>query len=159
MSVEENKAVVDRLIEEFFNEKKLDVADEICAPQCAIHDPRCPEGMFGPGLVKALGALYQVGFPDLRYKVEDTICAGDRVVTRWKARCTHEGELQMSETLVLPPTGRALKFGGITICRVADGKITDIWQQIDMLDVYLQVGAASMVEDPGAVEAATEDDG
>jgi len=151
MSAEENKAVVGRLIQEFFNEKKLAVADEICTQECAIHDPRCPEGMYGPGLVKALGAMYQQGFPDLEYTIQDTICEGDKVVTRWKARCTHQGELQMSETLTLPATGKALKMNGITICRVTGGKIADIWQQIDMLDVYLQVGAVSMVEDPGAV--------
>jgi len=149
MSVEENKAIVSRLIEEFFNEKKLGVADEICAPDCAIHDPRCPEGMCGPELVKALGAMYRTGFPDLQYEVEDVIGEGDEVVVRWKAHCTHQGELQMSETLTLPPTGRELDIAGISICRVVDGRITDIWQQADMLDVYLQVGAVSMVEDPG----------
>lgn len=151
MSVDENRAVVGRLIQEFFNEKRLEVADEICALDCAVHDPRCPEGMFGPELVKGLGAMYQQGFPDLEYQIKDTICEGSKVVTRWEASCTHQGELQMSETLVLAPTGKRLKISGISICQVAGGKITDIWQQIDMLDVYLQVGAVSMVEDPGVV--------
>ena len=74
-------------------------ADEICAPDCAIHDPRCPEGMFGPELVKALGAMYQQGFPDLEYQVEDTIAEGDKVVTRG----SHE--LKLATSSQGPPAG------------------------------------------------------
>ena len=152
MSAEDNKALIRRLIDEFFNEQNLDVANELFADDCPIHDPHCPEGMAGPGLVKALGELYNAAFPDLHYEVRDMICEDDKVVTRWRATGTNTGAIAMSETLTLPPSGNELCIDGMTICRVEGGKIVDLWQNCDKLTAYQQVGAAFLVEDPGDFE-------
>ena len=152
MSAEDNKALIRRLIDEFFNEQNLDLVDELFAADCPIHDPHCPDGMAGPGLVKALGQLYNTAFPDLHYEVQDMVCEDDKVVTRWKATGTNTGAIAMSETLTLPPSGKELDIEGMTICRVKDGKIVDLWQNCDKLTAYQQVGAAFLVEDPGDFE-------
>ena len=61
---------------------------------------------------------WRAAFPDVRSTVEEQVAEGDRVVTRWTARGTHTGDFQG-----MVPTGRSFTLTGITIERVADGKI------------------------------------
>ena len=61
---------------------------------------------------------------------------GDFVVTRWTARGTHDGEL-----FGIAPTGNAVTTSGISIVRVADGKIVEDHTQWDALGLMQQVGA------------------
>ena len=67
-------------------------------------------------------------FPDIRYRIEDVIRTGDRLVLRWEARGTHEGEY-----LGIQPSGRAINYTGITLYELRDGKIARIWVSADLL--------------------------
>ena len=59
-------------------------------------------------------------FPDYHTEIEDEFTDGDRVVIRWRSRGTHQGEFQG-----IAPTGRQITVTGITISRIAEGKIAD----------------------------------
>ena len=86
---ETNKAIARRSVDEIFNEGKLEVADELIAPEFVGYDPALPEPMRGPDGVKQQAAGYRAAFSDMRLTIEDDIAEGDRVVTRWTARGTH----------------------------------------------------------------------
>jgi steroid delta-isomerase-like uncharacterized protein len=75
-------------------------------------------------------------FPDLVRTVEDLVAEGDRVVARWTARGTHTGDFQW-----IPPSGNFATSSGITIFRIADGRIVEEWSESDMLGLLQQVGA------------------
>jgi steroid delta-isomerase-like uncharacterized protein len=109
---EENKAVSRRVAEEIFNGGKLDLADELYAPDYVLHDPSLPEDLHGPEGLKQYAAMNLGAFPDARVTVEDQIAEGDMVATRWRATGTHTSEL-----MGIPPTGRRIEISGITINR------------------------------------------
>ncbi len=90
---EENKALIQRFVEEAFNKGNLDIADEVYAPSFASHGPTTPEGPGSPEDVKQFVNLYRRAFPDLHTTVEDLIAEGDKATYRWTARGTHWGRL------------------------------------------------------------------
>jgi steroid delta-isomerase-like uncharacterized protein len=135
VSAEENKAIARRADEELFDRGNLDVADELFAPNFVYHDPASGEDWRGPESVKQFAAMMRVAFPDLRYTVEDQIAEGDKVATRYTANGTHQGEL-----MGIAPTGNRVEITGISITRIEDGKIEEIWENYDTLGMMQQLG-------------------
>jgi steroid delta-isomerase-like uncharacterized protein len=136
MSAEENKAVVRREIEELFNHTgNLDAADEIYAPDYVGHEPAFGD-VRGVEGAKEFAADMRQAFPDLESTIEDQIAEGDKVVTRFSSRGTHQGE---TEDLG-PPTGNRVEITGITIERFSDGKIAEDWTNFDALGMMQQLG-------------------
>lgn len=91
---EENKRIARRAVEEVYANRNPDAADEIYAPDFVDNDPATPDEMrHGPDGVKQQAAMYGGAFPDLEMTVEDQVAEGDRVVTRWTGRGTHENEI------------------------------------------------------------------
>jgi steroid delta-isomerase-like uncharacterized protein len=134
---QENKALVRRVIEEIYTSKNVDLADEIYRPDFVDNDAAAPEEMRrGPEGVKAQAAMYKAAFPDISMTVEDQVAEGDKVVTRWTATGTHEGELMGA-----PASGKPVSITGITISRIADGKVQQEWTNWDGLGMMEQIGA------------------
>ena len=129
----QNEAIAHRYFEEIFNQGKLDVAEEIVANTHINHD-RVNE-VQGIGGVKELAAKYRTAFPDLHLATEDTISQGDKVVVRWSWSGTHKGDLAG-----LAPTGKQTGGTGITVFRVADGKIAESWVNWDTLGMLEKLG-------------------
>ena len=132
----ENKAIARRLVEEAFNEGKLEVVDELAAPGIVSHDSALPEPLVGIDATKASIAAYRDAFPDLKLTVEEQIAEGDLVVTRWTARGTHQGEL-----MGMAPTGKEATVTGITIDRLENGRIAESRTNWDSLGLMQQLGA------------------
>jgi steroid delta-isomerase-like uncharacterized protein len=130
----ENEALVRRFFDEFCNEHRADVADEIVAPDYVSHGPQAPPAV-GPDGVKARVAVYQDSL-DGHWQIDDLFSAGDRVVTRWTGTGTHVGEL-----MGLAPTGKPIAVEAITVHRIADGQIAEEWTVWDALGLLQQVGA------------------
>jgi steroid delta-isomerase-like uncharacterized protein len=138
MSEDANCALVRRFIDEVFNHGNFDAVDEVLAPDYVHHDPTTQE--FGSGMegFKRLIGYYRDAFPDLVITLDDQFAAGDRVVDRWTGHGTHEGEL-----MGIPATGRPVTAGGISIHRIADGRIAETWNNYDAAGMLRQVGAIS----------------
>ena len=80
-------------------------------------------------------AAFFTGLPDLTATMEDLVVAGDRVVGRFVYRGTHTGDL-----LGIPATGRPVEMRSIDIWRVADGEFVEHWDELNLLEVFQQVG-------------------
>ena len=63
----------------------------------------------------------------------DEVSRADGV--RWTVEGTHRGEL-----LGIRPTGKHVRFSGISIYRLAGRKIAEQWEQWDRLDLMRQLG-------------------
>jgi predicted ester cyclase len=136
MPTEENKAVVQREIAELFNHTgNLDAADEIYAPNYVGHDPTFGD-LHGPEAAKQSAAMYRQAFPDLEATIEDQVAEGDKVVTRFSSRGTHQGQTEAFG----PPTGNRVEVTGITIERFSEGKIVEDWTNFDALGLMQQLG-------------------
>lgn len=132
----ENKTVVRRYFEEVWNQRKLEVLDQIIAPQAVNHDPASPDFGKGPEAARKLVQMYLNAFPDSRFTILDMIAEGDRVVARWRAEGTHQGELAG-----IAPTGRRCIAEGTLTARISGGKMAETWDMWDALGLMRQIGA------------------
>ena len=133
---EENKVVVRRYFEEILDGGNLGLVDEIFDPQYVLHDPGSPQEVRGLEGTKRYVGMFRSAFPDIAHTIEDQIAEGDRVVARLRAHATHEGEL-----MGIPPTGKEVTIEGISIWRIANGKIKECWFNYDALGLMQQLGA------------------
>jgi predicted ester cyclase len=141
---EDLKAIARRELE-MYSTGALDVADEIIAGNYVGHDPAQPEPLRGPEGVKQSAQGYRAAFPDLTVTVERQVAEGDLVVTHWRARGTHQGEL-----FGIAPTGRQATITGISIARITGGKIVEDWTVWDTYGLLVQLGA---IPQPAAARA------
>ena len=132
---EQNKAIVRRLVEELWNKGNLSVADELFAPNYEHHDASTLDFGRGPESEKKRATLYRTAFPDIRLTIEDIIAEGETVMTRWSCRGTHKGDLSG-----IAPTGKQINISGVTISRLANGKIAEGWVNWDALGLMQQLG-------------------
>jgi steroid delta-isomerase-like uncharacterized protein len=135
VSTEENKATFRRYVEEVGNEGNLDLAEEIFDRYLA-HQPDGSALERGPEDVKRFMGEFRSAFPDFHSTVEDQLAEGDKVVTRWRMRGTHEGEFRG-----IAPTGNELDITGMGIFRFSDGKVVESWDNFDQLGMMRQLGA------------------
>jgi steroid delta-isomerase-like uncharacterized protein len=135
MSVEENKAIFRRYVEEVGNNGNLDLADEIF-DRYRAHQPDDSVLERGPEDVRRFIGEFRTAFPDVHTDIEDMIAEGDKVVTRWRMRGTHEGEFRG-----IAPTGREMEITGIGIFRFSGGKVVESWDNFDQLGMLQQLGA------------------
>jgi len=134
---EENKALVRREIEELFNYTgNLDVAEEVYASGYVGHDPTIPEGIHGVEGARQFAAGMRSAFPDLSCTIEEQIAEGDKVVSRWRATGTHQGETEEMG----PPTGNRMEITGISIERISEGKVVEGWDNYDAMGMMRQLG-------------------
>ena len=134
MSAEENKELVRRFVEEFWNEGNAAAADELMAEDAEIHMPT-GELVDLDGL-KGFAGAFRGAFPDWHSAFEELIAEGDRVAERWTGRGTHRGELQG-----IAPTDRRIEVPGSVFYRIVDGKIVEFRGQLDMMSLMQQLGA------------------
>ena len=134
---EENKALVRRYFEEIWDKGNLDLIDELLTTDFVRHGPTATEGeVRGQEGFEGLVSMYRSALPDRRVSIEDQIAEGEMVVTRWRARGTHQGEL-MGNT----PTGNQASVRGILVDRISRGKIEEEWADYDTLHLMQQIGA------------------
>ena len=146
MSTEENRAVAHRELEELYNQGgNLDAAEEIYTPDFVGHEPAVGDFRGVEG-AKQYAATMRLAFPDLSCIVEDQLAEGDKVVTRWSAHGTHQGE---TEDLG-PATGNRMQITGISVEKFADGKVAESWDSFDALGMMQQLG---LVPEPEQAQA------
>jgi steroid delta-isomerase-like uncharacterized protein len=136
MSTEENKAVVRRVFEEWNKGKRAAIAtvDELFAPDFVFHGTGVFPDIDLADLKQFYSALW-TPFPNVHFTIEDQIAEGDKVVTRFTFRGTHQGEF-----MGIPPTGKQVRFTGIEINRIKDGKPVEVWANRDELGLLRQLG-------------------
>jgi predicted ester cyclase len=135
--VEQNKAIFRRVIEEVWNQKKLDAADELFA---ANHSsPSAPGLPDGPAGVKAIAGMFLGAFPDLTVDMEITIAEGDLVGGRLRQRGTHTGPM-VTPNGPVAATGKPVDFTEVALLRIADGKVVTSWYWTDMIALLTQIG-------------------
>jgi steroid delta-isomerase-like uncharacterized protein len=135
MSTENNKAIARRFAQ-IWGKGSLNIVDELAAPNISVSYPLLPETVHGPEAFKQVLMMVHSGLPDADVSVEEEIAEGDKVVVRWTMRGTH-----MSELMGIPPTGKQATWTGITIYRLADGKIVEEKGEEDSLGLMQQLGA------------------
>ncbi|MDP8940441.1 MAG: ester cyclase [Actinomycetota bacterium] len=132
--LEENKAVVCRIVEDLFNTGDASIADEVFAADYIDHTASNPQ-MRGPENVRQFIESWRAAFPDTRSAVDDIVAEGDRVAVRWTTHATHRGEF-----MGVAPTGRQVAVGWFGMFRLSDGRVVESWDTFNALEMMQQLG-------------------
>lgn len=139
----ESRALVETYLE-MLNTHKADLVDAFIADDYVNHNVVVADGREAN---RAFWKNFFAGLPDVVVTMEDVIVSGDRVVGRFIYRGTHTGDL-----LGIPATGAAVEMRSIDIWRVANGLLVEHWDELNLMEVFQQVGVLPQL---GGSEAAT----
>jgi predicted ester cyclase len=131
------EAVVRRLIEEGFNRGRLEVCDEIAAPDLLEHQSFGPDHAAGAAGVKAVVASLRRAYSDFHLEIQHLAVDGDLVWLHMRGSGTNDGGFMGN-----PPTGRRMEIDVFDLIRVADGRMVEHWGVPDRLGALLQLGLA-----------------
>ena len=133
----EDKALIRRWFEEVWNQGRVEAIDEMLAEHGVIH--RLGDDLRGPSGFKPFHASYRNAFPDVSIHVEDVVSEDGLVAARWSAAGTHRGG-----GLGFEATGRPVRFHGMTLARVEQGKLVEGWNVFDQLGMLQQIGVVAL---------------
>ena len=136
MYTEENKAIVRRFFEVGPCKGDINAVNELLSPDFTMHVPLpAPAGIEG---IKEVITTCRSAFEHLNVTIEDMVAEGDKVVARFTARGIHSGDF-----MNLPATGKPITITGIEIFRIKDGKIAELWGEVNLLGLMQQLGIFS----------------
>jgi len=132
MSLEANKLLVRRYYDEVLNGRNLAVLDDILSPAFRSRMSNNPDVGFEG--YKAAVVQTHTTLPDTHVDIQDQFAEGNRVVTRWVATATHQGNFAG-----IPPTGKKVTVTAIHIHRIENGKIVELWEEINLFGLIQQL--------------------
>jgi steroid delta-isomerase-like uncharacterized protein len=138
MTIEHNKAIARRFINEIFVNGNSNAVEELVAEDFTPHD----WGEVEPGRQSMLDAIQRAsaGLSDVVMSIEDVIAEDDKVVVRLTSSATQTGEF-----MGMPPSGARYTIPEIHIFRFRDGQVTEHWHQLNMLGLQQQLKPRSPV--------------
>jgi len=144
MSGEENKEKARRLMEEAFGQGNLEVVEEVLDPNFVCYDPNSEaEEVRGADTMKQEIEWFRNAVPDITYTEVDQVAERDKVVTRYTATGTHQGEF-----FGIAPTGNRIEMSSIQIDRFDEsGKMVEEWPEYDLLGAMRQMGVVPKAQE------------
>jgi predicted ester cyclase len=134
MAVDENIAIVRRFIDEVLNKGQLELIPELWASDLVWHGGSL-------GTIQGVKAYTEMlsgsaaSFEDLHLIVDDTVATGNKVVVRFT-----NGGRNIGSFLGAEPTGEVIRWEGIGIYEIREGRISEAWFSEDLLGFAGQVG-------------------
>jgi serine phosphatase RsbU (regulator of sigma subunit)/ketosteroid isomerase-like protein len=123
-SVEENNKALVRRFLEAQAKANLNVIDEVLTHHFVDHDRLPGQAPDREGYKRAI-VEYHAAFSNVRFLIEDQVAEGDKVVTRFIVRATHD----VGELMGDAPTGREVTYKALAIHRIVGGKIVEEWAE------------------------------
>jgi predicted ester cyclase len=123
----DNKAIARRYFDEILNKGSAAAIDAIVAPDVVFRNP--PAVVKGMADFRKLVASLRGAFPDLHFTLEDELAEGNKVATRWVMRGTQGA--------------RKMDVSGMDIFLIENGKIKEIWVNMDSLAQAQQMGTVA----------------
>jgi predicted ester cyclase len=143
MSVEENKELVRRWMAEIDKADPAIVAQYIADDYLDHNPPPYPGLPAGREGVRRAFEIALTVWSDYRHEIHRQIGEGDLVVTHITGHGRHTGEM-----FGIPATGKEVQMSGISIYRVADGKLAEHWAQFDAFGLFVQLGSFPVLPHP-----------
>lgn len=130
-----NIATMRRIYDDIFGAGRLELIDELFAPDMINHTAPEPH-RHGTAPLRALVSMLRSAFPDGRTDFEDFAATGDVVVGRNWYSGTHLGPFLGNE-----PTGRTFRFRQMHWMRFGpDGRVVEHWGLRDDVTHLQQLG-------------------
>ena len=135
MSIEQNKAIARRLVDEVWQNASEAAIDELLADNFVFNYPSPGASSDREGYKRAIMEP-ATSFSDIQFTTEDMVAEGDKVAVHWTGTATHKREF-----FGVAPTGKRVTLAGISIIQIVGGKIIREVGDINTLDVLQQIGA------------------
>ena len=133
MTIDQNKQIMRRMIEEVWNQGNLATADELFVPtHTSPSAPQLPPGSEG---VKFLVKAFREAMPDYHMTIDLIVADEKQVVGRFTQSGTHTG----SDLLGMKTSGRKATWTEIGVLKIENGKIVESWYEVDMLSMIQQL--------------------
>ena len=131
--------------DEVWNKRRIETIDRLLADDVLAHGLVDETGneIRGPAAFKEFFVQFTKAFPDIHVEVADTISEADKIAARCIVTGTHRGD-----TLGVPGSNKPIRFTGVAILRVKDGKIVEAWNNFDFQTLSRQIGALVQSEPP-----------
>ncbi|HUY36165.1 MAG TPA: ester cyclase [Pirellulales bacterium] len=116
----QTEAIVCRWFEEIWNQRRLDVIEELAASDCVLR----AEGVEfrGHAAIRRRGEAIQAAFSDVEFVVEQMLSAADMVMSRWRMAATHSGPWMGA-----PASGERVIMYGASWIRLEGGLLREGW--------------------------------
>jgi len=134
MTIQENKVLVRRFIDEIFVQGSFDAVDELLADDFVGHT--WPSTGDGKADLKHAIERTSAGLSASKFTIEDMIAEDDRVAVRLTASARHTGTF-----MGMPGSGKTYEIGEIHIFRISHAKVVEHWHQFDSMGMMRQLGA------------------
>ena len=138
MSMEENKQIAEKFIEEIFNKVNLENISSFLTPDFIYHGNS--EDISGMENFKNWVSADHNIIPDIHFTIEESISDLNRVATVWVVEGTHSKDFRG-----IPATHKKFDTAGVSIFHFEGNKIKEAWTIVDGLTAALQVGAVKTV--------------
>ena len=145
----DNAQFIRRWFEEVWNKGRMDAIEEMCLPNAIGHGQAQHKVDVGLQEFKQFARSLRSAFPDIRVTIHETLAQGDKVLARWTAVMVHRGAF-----LGIAPTGRTVEVTGMSLQRIANGKIAEAWDNWDQLGLMVQIGGVPAAEFVSAKDTA-----
>lgn len=122
------KTLCSRWFQEVWNQNKEQAIDELLTNDCYAHGINAEDGPKGIEGFKLFYNNFKSQFHDIQINVLDVISQDDM-------ECAHA-----DVTAIHTETGKPVKFSGLCLVRIENGKIAEAWNHFDFLNMYQQLG-------------------
>jgi steroid delta-isomerase-like uncharacterized protein len=134
-----NINVVKKVFEEIFAKGDLSMYNELIDQNIQAHCPASwmkihPNEVSGISSSKEIDKAYSNAFKINYVEMQDIIANDDKVVVRWSCNGMHVGDF-----FGIPATHKKILLTGVSIFRLAHGKVAEVWQSWDMFGLLQQI--------------------
>ncbi|MBW1296025.1 ester cyclase [Aquimarina litoralis] len=130
-----NKQILKKLIEEAFNNRNLDILEDVLHPDFINHQEVFPlKAKKGPEVFRELYSVFFHIFSDVKADYTHIISEGEYVMARDFITGTNDGEINGN-----PATGNKVKFEVFHLYRIKNGKLIERWGLTDDLSLMNQL--------------------
>ena len=120
----DNAGLMRRFYHEVYNLRNVDFLRSHLHPEVVGHGPGMGDTVQGIEQVVAFSEYVYEVYSDYRLEVNDVVADADRAVVRGTVTAIHI------------PTGRPVRFSGMTLYRLEVGLVREYWRVYDRLDLY-----------------------
>lgn len=127
-----NKTLVRRYIDEVLSANRMEKLDEMLGPDFSDSTPGALGSETGPNIIREAQGRIRALFPTVQYQIEDLVAEGDKVFARYTVQAATKEEEGVPSQKV--------EITGMTLFRIADGRIREVWIINDQVELYRQLG-------------------
>jgi len=117
-----------RWFKEVWNEEKEQAIETLLSQDCFAHGINTEDGPKGVDGFKVFYQNFKKQFQDIHINVLD-------VISQDNMECAHT-----EVSAIHSETGTPVKFSGLVLVRIENGKIAEAWNHYDFLIMYQQLG-------------------